>query len=62
MPLLEVQDVTVRFGGVTAVNGARFTVEPTGEMVNATERAPDTRFLPLWLVGRQQTPCQGIRP
>jgi branched-chain amino acid transport system ATP-binding protein len=28
MPLLEVQDVTVRFGGVTAVNGARFAVEP----------------------------------
>ncbi|HVU73757.1 MAG TPA: ABC transporter ATP-binding protein [Mycobacteriales bacterium] len=28
MPLLEVEDVTVRFGGVTAVNGARFEVEP----------------------------------
>ena len=28
MPLLEVDDVTVRFGGVTAVNGARFQVEP----------------------------------
>ena len=28
MPLLEVQDVTVRFGGVTAVNGAQFAVEP----------------------------------
>src|SRR5437763_1262918 len=26
--LLEVADVTVRFGGVTAVNGARFAVEP----------------------------------
>jgi branched-chain amino acid transport system ATP-binding protein len=28
-PLLEVLDVTVRFGGVTAVNGARFEVEPS---------------------------------
>jgi branched-chain amino acid transport system ATP-binding protein len=27
-PLLDVDDVTVRFGGVTAVNGARFSVQP----------------------------------
>jgi branched-chain amino acid transport system ATP-binding protein len=27
-PLLEVDDVTVRFGGVTAVNGATFSVQP----------------------------------
>jgi branched-chain amino acid transport system ATP-binding protein len=27
-PLLEIDDVTVRFGGVTAVNGATFAVQP----------------------------------
>jgi branched-chain amino acid transport system ATP-binding protein len=28
VPLLDVDDVTVRFGGVTAVNGATFSVQP----------------------------------
>ena len=32
MPLLEVQEVVVRFGGVVAVNGATFSV-PAGEVV-----------------------------